>query len=64
LALSVNYRIGPCETAVLELVDTENVRDVAAVALDEKTLRLVLEELKKKLDPSQPGPGSTTGAGA
>lgn len=62
LALAVNYRLGPCEAAVLELIDTENVRDVAAVALDEKTLRLVLEELKKKLAPSPSGPGSTIGA--
>lgn len=59
--LAVNYRVSPVEVGMLGLVDSQNVLDIADLALDGPTLKLLLDELKKKLAPLPSGPPSATG---
>jgi len=46
-ALGVNYRVSPAEVGLLELLTTENVPEIARIALDSETWERVLKEEKK-----------------
>jgi hypothetical protein len=62
--LALNYRVSAAEVSALELLDSNNIRDVADAALDGPNLKLFIEEVKKKLSSaeSKPGPDCSTGA--
>ncbi len=64
-ALAVNYRVGVHELSALQLIDTENIRQIAEAALDGPALAQLMDELKKKeAEPSTCGPASATGVNA
>lgn len=48
LALSVNYRLGPDEISALELLDTQNVQEIAKALIDTPRLMKLWGELQKK----------------
>lgn len=64
-ALRVNYRVHRAELSLLELIDTENVREIADAVLDGPNLGKLLEEFDgKKKETSPAGAASASGAGA
>jgi hypothetical protein len=60
-ALKQNYRIGPYEITLLELIDSVNVQKVADAALDGPRMRELVEDFKKKLSTSIHSRDSGTG---
>lgn len=63
--LGVNYRISDVEISALELVDSFNVKLIASAALDQPSMVVLIEELKKKIThPSVHGPDCATGVSA
>lgn len=64
-ALCVNYRVHRAEVSLLELVDTENAREIADAVLDGPNLAKLVDEFKgKKKETSSAGATSASGATA